>query len=47
MEAFHAEQKQANDEIIRIFHTIEEINQKEIGKRVDRIEKHLGLPPLK
>src|SRR4051812_32812666 len=38
VEAFHSEQKQANEEIIRIFHNIEEINQKEIEKRVERIE---------
>ena len=47
VEAFHAEQKQANVEIIRIFHNIEEINHKEIEKRVERIEKHLNLPLLK
>jgi chromosome segregation ATPase len=47
VEAFHAEQKQANDEIIQIFHNIEGINQKEIEKRVERIERHLNLPPLK
>src|SRR3712207_2441221 len=47
VEAFHAEQKQANDELIRIFHSIEEINHKEIEKRVERIERHLDLPPLK
>jgi uncharacterized phage infection (PIP) family protein YhgE len=47
VEAFHAEQKQANDELIRIFHNIEEINHKEIEKRVERIERHLNLPPLK
>ena len=47
VEAFHAEQKQANDEIIRIFHNIEEINHREIEKRVERIERHLNLPPLK
>ena len=47
VEAFHAEQKQANDEIIRIFHNIEEINHKEIEKRVERIERHLNLTPLK
>ncbi len=47
VEAFHVEQKQANDELIRIFHNIEEINHKEIEKRVERIERHLNLPPLK
>jgi seryl-tRNA synthetase len=47
VETFHAEQKQANEEIIRIFHNIEEINQEEIEKRVERIERHLNLPPLK
>src|SRR4051812_37454080 len=46
IEAFHTEQKQANEEIIRIFHNIEEINQKEIEKRVERIERHLNLPPV-
>ena len=47
VKTFHAEQKQANDELIRIFHNIEEINHKEIEKRVERIERHLNLPPLK
>jgi tetrahydromethanopterin S-methyltransferase subunit G len=47
VEAFHAEQKQANEQTTRIFHNIGEINQKEIEKRVDLIEKHLNLPPLK
>src|SRR4051794_6985130 len=47
VEVFHTEQKQANQELIGIFHTIEEINTKVLEKRVDRIEKHLDLPPLK
>ena len=47
VEAFRAEQKQANDEIIRIFHNIEEINHKEIEKRVERMERRLNLTPLK
>jgi chromosome segregation ATPase len=47
VEVFHTEQKQANQELIGIFHTIGEINTKALEKRVDRIEKHLDLPPLK
>ena len=47
VEVFHTEQKQANQELIGIFHTIGEINTKALEKRVDRIENHLDLPPLK
>src|SRR3954452_21922926 len=47
VEVFHGEQTKANEEIIRIFHSIEEANQKEIEKRLERIERHLNLPPVK
>ena len=47
VEVFHSEQKRANEEMLRIFHTIEETNTKALERRIDRIEKHIGLPPLK
>jgi tetrahydromethanopterin S-methyltransferase subunit G len=50
VEAFHSEQKQANDEILRIIVDASDANgedHKALEKRVDRIEKHLDLPPVK
>ena len=50
VEAFHTEQRRANDEILGHLITSNEVNgkaHKELEKRVDRIEKHLNLPPVK
>ncbi len=50
VEAFHTEQTKANEEIIRLIVDASEANgeaHKALEKRVDRIEKHVGLPPLK
>jgi outer membrane murein-binding lipoprotein Lpp len=50
VEAIHAYQKQAHDEIMGTLFESNEITghaQQKLKKRVDRIEKHLGLPPLK
>ena len=47
MEAFRAEQRAANTEIISTLHDIIEANAKETEKRFVRIEKHLDLPPVK
>lgn len=50
VEAIHAYQKQAHDEIMEHLIESNEINghaQQVLEKRIDRIEKHLGLPPLK
>ena len=50
VEAFHAEQTKANDEIIRLIVDASEANgeaHRALEKRVDRIERHLNLPPLK
>jgi hypothetical protein len=50
VEAVHTYQKQAHDEIMEHLIESNEINgqaQTELEKRIDRIEKHLGLPPLK
>ena len=50
VEAVHAYQKQAHDEIMGHLVDITEIEgreQKILEKRIERIEKHLGLPPLK
>jgi hypothetical protein len=49
-EAIHAYQKQAHDEIMGTLFDSNEIvgrDQKILEKRIARIEKHLGLPPLK
>jgi hypothetical protein len=50
VEAIHAYQKQAHDEIMGHLIDSTEIagrDQKILEKRIERIEKHLGLPPLK
>src|SRR5688572_20621422 len=50
VEAIHAYQKQAHDEIMEHLIESNEITGKaeqKLEKRVERIEKHLGLPPLK
>jgi hypothetical protein len=50
VEAIHAYQKQAHDEIMEHLIESNEItgkDQQKLEKRVDRIEKHLDLPPLK
>jgi conjugal transfer/entry exclusion protein len=50
VEAIHAYQKKAHDEIMEHLIESNEINghaQQQLKKRVERIEKHLGLPPLK
>jgi predicted nucleic acid-binding Zn-ribbon protein len=50
VEAVHAYQKQAHDEIMGHLIDSTEIagrDQKILEKRIERIEKHLGLPPLK
>src|SRR4051794_14486486 len=47
VEAFHAEQTKANEEIIRLIVDASEANgeaHKALEKRVDRIEKHVGSP---
>jgi hypothetical protein len=49
-EAIHAYQKQAHGEIMNSVFEGNEITgraQKALEKRIERIEKHLGLPPLK
>jgi hypothetical protein len=49
-EAIHMYQKQAHTEIMgHLIDTteIEERDKKILEKRIERIEKHLGLPPLK
>jgi uncharacterized protein YlxW (UPF0749 family) len=50
VEAIHAYQKQAHDEIMDKLFESNEITghaQQKLEKRVERIEKHLGLPPFK
>jgi uncharacterized protein (DUF3084 family) len=47
VEAFHAEQTKANTQVLAIFTNISEINAKDLGTRVIRIENHLNLPPMK
>jgi uncharacterized protein YlxW (UPF0749 family) len=50
VEAIHDYQKQAHTEIMEHLIESNEITghaQKILEKRVERIEKHLGLPPLK
>ncbi len=50
VEAFHSEQKKANEEIISLVANFSEADgaaQRELEQRVDRIEKHLDLPPVK
>ena len=50
VEAVHAYQKQAHNEIMEHLIESNEINgqaQDILEKRIERIEKHLGLPPLK
>jgi hypothetical protein len=50
VEAIHAYQKQAHDEIMGHVIDINEIGERDkqaLEKRVERIEKHLDLPPLK
>jgi hypothetical protein len=50
VEAIHAYQKQAHNEIMGTLFDSNEIagrDQKILEKRIERIEKHLGLPPLK
>jgi len=47
VEAFHAEQNEANKEIITTIHDVMTIDAKETAERFERIEKHLNLPPLK
>jgi chromosome segregation ATPase len=50
VEAIHAYQKQAHDEIMGHVIDIAEVgghDHKALVKRVERIEKHLDLPPLK
>jgi peptidoglycan hydrolase CwlO-like protein len=50
VEAIHAYQKQAHNEIMEHLIESNEIagrDQKILEKRIERIEKHLGLPPLK
>lgn len=50
VEAIHVYQKHAHDEIMEHLIESNEIagrDQKILEKRIDRIEKHLGLPPLK
>jgi chromosome segregation ATPase len=50
VEAIHAYQQQAHDEIMGHLIDTAEIagrDQKILEKRIERIEKHLGLPPLK
>jgi outer membrane murein-binding lipoprotein Lpp len=49
-EAFHDEQRRANGEIMEHLLTSTEANgeaHKELVKEVDRIKKHLNLPPVK
>ena|SRR6266446_9374184 len=49
-EAIHEYQKKAQAEIMEHLFESNEMSgraQKELAKRVERIEKHLGLPPLK
>jgi hypothetical protein len=50
VEAVHTYQKQAHNEIMEHLIESNEINgqaQDVLEKRIERIEKHLGLPPLK
>jgi hypothetical protein len=50
VETVHAYQKQAHDEIMDKLFESNEISgraQQALEKRIERIEKHLGLPPLK
>ena len=50
VEAIHDYQKQAHNEIMEHLIESNEINghaQQVLEKRIERIEKHLGLPPLK
>jgi chromosome segregation ATPase len=50
VEAIHAYQKQAHDEIMDSLFQSNELTghaQQALEKRIARIEKHLGLPPLK
>jgi hypothetical protein len=50
VEAIHAYQKQAHNEIMGHLIDITEIEERDkkiLEKRIARIEKHLGLPPLK
>jgi peptidoglycan hydrolase CwlO-like protein len=50
VEAVHSYQKQAHDEIMGHLIESNEItgkDQQKLEKRIERIEKHLGLPPLK
>lgn len=50
VEAIHEYQKKAHTEIMEHLIESNEINgqeQQELEKRITRIEKHLGLPPLK
>ena len=50
VEAVHAYQKQAHNEIMEHLIESNEINgqaQDVLEKRIERIEKHLGLPPRK
>jgi hypothetical protein len=46
-EAFQAEQKQVNIQILTMLTDVSEINAKATDTRVTRIEKHLDLPRLK
>ena len=50
VEEIHAYQKKAHTEIMDSLFESNEVNshtQKVLEKRIERIEKHLGLPPLK
>lgn len=47
MEAFHAEQRQANKEIVVTLHEMHQVDTEDTNRRLERIEKHLNLPPLK
>ena len=47
VETFHAEQNEANKEIITTIHDVVTIDAKVIADWFERIEKHLNLPPLK
>jgi hypothetical protein len=47
VDAFHKEQQTADKEILEKLYEIEEINATDTDRRITRIEKHLGLSPLK
>jgi hypothetical protein len=47
VEAFHAEQTKANQEVLSTLVEFGEINAQHTEKRLTQIEKHLNLPPVK